>query len=139
MALSAFDDSAAPPEPAAVGEVLGPSARLWDQLVSAVTESYPPIVALWNFAGAKYGWSLRLKRRDRNLLHLTPQPGTFLLGVVLGEKAARAAHSGELPKAVLKLIDEAPRYGEGRGIRMQVATTDDVETALMLTALKMGR
>ncbi|HEY5169687.1 MAG TPA: DUF3788 family protein [Thermoleophilia bacterium] len=139
MALSAFDDVSSPPQPAAVSEVLGPSARLWDQLVSAVTESHPPTVALWNFAGVKYGWSLRLKRRDRNLLHLTPQPGTFLLGVVLGEKAALAAHRGELPKAVLKVIDEAPRYGEGRGIRMQVATTADLETARMLTALKMGR
>ena len=37
------------------------------------------------------------------------------------------------------MIDEAPRYGEGRGIRMQVATAADLETARLLTALKMGR
>ena len=139
MALSTFDDPSSPPAPAEVAGVLGASARLWDQLVLGVTESYPPITALWNFAGVKYGWSLRLKRRDRNLLHLTPQRGTFLLGVVLGEKAAKAAHDGELPQSVLKVIDEAPRYGEGRGVRMQVTTATDLETALQLTALKMGR
>jgi hypothetical protein len=139
MALSAFEDPSSPPAPAEVAGVLGASAPLWDQLVSEVTASYPPITALWSFAGVKYGWSLRLRRRDRNLLHLTPQPGTFLLGVVLGEKAAQAAHDGELPQAVLEVIDEAPRYGEGRGVRMQVATAADVETARLLTTLKMGR
>ena len=139
MALSAFDDPSSPPSPAEVAEVLGSAAGLWDRLVSDVTDSYPPITALWNFAGAKYGWSLRLRRRDRNLLHLTPQPGSFLLGVVLGEKAAAAARDGEAPQAVLRVIDEAPRYGEGRGIRMQVATVADLETARTLTALKMGR
>jgi hypothetical protein len=139
MALSAFADPSAPPASATVAEVLGSSARLWDRLVTEVTESYPPVTSLWNFAGAKYGWSLRLRRRDRNLLHLTPQPGSFLLGVVLGEKAAKAASDAALPQAVLKVIDEAPRYGEGRGIRMQVATAADLEVARMLAALKMGR
>jgi hypothetical protein len=139
MALSAFDDPSSPPAPAELAEVLGASARLWDQLVSGVTEAYPPITGLWNFAGAKYGWSMRLRRRDRNLLHLTPQLGSFLLGVVLGEKAARTAHDDALPQAVLKVIEAAPRYGEGRGIRMQVATMADLDTARMLTTLKMGR
>jgi hypothetical protein len=59
--------------------------------------------------------------------------------VVLGEKAAKAASDAALPQAVLKVIDEAPRYGEGRGIRMQVATAADLEVARMLAALKMGR
>jgi hypothetical protein len=110
--LSAFDDGSRPPDSAEIAEVLGPSHGLWDRLVATVTAAYPPVTQLWNFGGAKYGWSLRLKRRDRILLYLTPQSGCFLLGVVLGEKAARTAHDSGLPEAVLALIDDAPRYGE---------------------------
>ena len=62
-----------------------------------------------------------------------------LLGVVLGEKAAKAARADRLPEAVLRLVDEAPRYGEGRGVRMTVSTPADLQTALALAALKMGR
>jgi hypothetical protein len=138
MALSAFDDESHPPEPGGLEAVLGWSAGLWDDLVAHVAASYPPITQLWNFAGAKTGWSLRLKRRDRIVLYMTPQPGGFLLGVVLGEKAARAAHDAGLPEAVLALIDDAPRYGEGRGIRLAVSTGDDLAAARILAALKMA-
>jgi uncharacterized protein YdhG (YjbR/CyaY superfamily) len=139
VALSAFDEESHPPEPGGLEAVLGQSADLWDQLVTHVAEAYPPITQLWHFAGAKYGWSLRLKRRDRIVLYMTPQPGSFLLGVVLGETAAQAAHDSGLPEPVLALIDGAPRYGEGRGIRLAVSTGDDLAAARTLAALKMAK
>jgi hypothetical protein len=44
-----------------------------------------------------------------------------------------------LPEPVLALIDGAPRYGEGRGIRMAISTGDDLVAAQMLAALKMAK
>jgi hypothetical protein len=137
MALSAFADKSHPPEPDELKTVLGQSAELWEQLVSHVAAAYPPITELWNFAGAKFGWSLRLKRRHRVVLYMTPQVGHFLLGVVLGDKAVRTAHGARLPEPVLALIDTAPRYAEGRGIRLPIATRDDLVAAQTLAALKM--
>ncbi len=138
MALSAFDDKSRPPKPGELEAVLGDSAGLWDELVAHVEGAYPPVTQLWNFSGAKYGWSLRLKRRERIVLYMTPQPGGFLLGVVLGEKAAKAAHDSGLPKSVLILIDGAPRYAEGRGIRLVVSSAGDLAAARTLAALKMA-
>jgi hypothetical protein len=138
MALSSFDDKSHPPKPAELKKVLGKSAGLWDELVSHVTGSHPPITEQWNFSGAKYGWSLRLKRKDRIVLYLTPQAGVFLAGIVLGEKAAKAAHESGLPDSTLTLIDSAPRYAEGRGIRLAVATRRDLLAVKQLAALKMA-
>jgi hypothetical protein len=70
---------------------------------------------------------------------MTPQLEQFQLGVVLGELAAERAHDEHLPDDVLELIDEAPRYGEGRGIRLPIRTEDDLRTAMTLAALKLGR
>ena len=139
MVLSALDDESHPPGPGELEAVLRGSAEPWEQLVAHVTAVYPPITQIWTFAGAKYGWSMRLKRRDRVVLYMTPQPGSFLLGVVLGEKAAKAAHDSGLPAPVLALIDDAPRYGEGRGIRFTVSTAEDLAAALALAALKMAK
>jgi hypothetical protein len=139
MALSAFDDKARPPAAAELAEVLGRTSGLWVELVRHVTDSYPPVAGVWNHGGAKLGWSLRLKRKDRILLHLTPQRGQFLVGVVLGEAAAERAHAERLPDPALKLIDEAPRYGEGRGIRFAVCDDEDLASALSLVALKVVR
>jgi hypothetical protein len=99
MAVSAFGDESCPPESRELEAVLGQSAELWEGLVAHVTAAYPPIAQLWNFAGVKYGWSLRLKRRGRIVLSMTPRPGGLLLGVVLGEKAARIAHDSGLRSA----------------------------------------
>jgi hypothetical protein len=37
---------------------------------------------------------------------------------------------------VLALIDDAPRYGEGRGIRLVVSNEEDLAAARMLVELK---
>jgi len=139
MALSAFQDKSQEPSAGELSEVLDAAHGPWRELVEHVVTTYPPIREEWRFAGAKYGWSLRLVRKDRVVLYLTPRAGSFLLGVVLGEKAVRAAHDQRLPDQVLALLDAAPRYAEGRGIRLEVATTDDIVTVRQLAALKMSR
>ena len=136
--LSAFDDRSQPPDEAGLKGVLGRSFGLWKRLIAHVGQEHGPINEQWNFAGAKFGWSLRLRRKDRVVLYMTPQAGAFLVGVVLGERAAQAAHDADLPESVLALIDNAPRYAEGRGIRLAVATRDDLRAVEQLAAIKMA-
>ena len=139
MALSVFDDKSHQPSPDEVRKVLGDSEIWWDEIVTFVSQTYPPIIELWNHAGAKYGWSLRLKQKDRVVLYLTPQVSSFLAGVVLGEKAAQAAHDEGAPAAVLAAIDGAPKYAEGRGIRLSITSAEDAATVCELVRLKMGK
>ena len=107
MALSAFDDPAHPPGPADLSRSLGASASLWKAVVTHVGRTCAPVTEAWNFSGAKFGWSLRLKRAERVLVYLTPQEGRFLVGIVLGEKAVASAREKGLPAAV----DRPPRRG----------------------------
>jgi hypothetical protein len=143
MALSAFDDRAAPPAPAELRARLGKSARLWEALVDGVSAAHPPVHEEWSFPGAKFGWSLRLKRKERVVLYLIPGEKGFLAGVVLGEKAVgallRPAPGGApLPAPIRALLEAAPRYAEGRGLRVPVARKGDADTVLRLVAAKMG-
>jgi hypothetical protein len=117
LALSAFDDRSRSPDPDELRAALGPAGTLWRQLLAHAAQRDPSVVQLWHFSGPRYGWSLRLKQKDRVVLHMTPCRGHFLAGVVLSEKTVASAPAKGLPKPILAVIEAAPRYAEGRGIR----------------------
>ena len=60
------------------------------------------------------------------------------MGFVLGEKAVKAAHQGSLPDSVLTVIDEAKKYAEGRGVRIEIRNKKDLNIAKELAAIKMA-
>ena len=137
MSDNPLDDRSHPPSRGELVQALGRSAALWDDLVSRLSERHRPITEHWNFSGPKFGWSLRLKRRGRIVVYLTPRAGSFLAGIVLGDKAAAAARQHGARARTLALIDAAPRYAEGRGIRVPVTTRVGLRTVEELAALKM--
>jgi hypothetical protein len=138
MALSAFDDKEHPPAHDDLIAVLGKSAARWDAVIDDLRERYPPIDEQWGFSGKKWGWGLRAKRKKRAILYLTPQEGFFYVGFALGEKAVHAALDARLPKRIVEAIDAAPRYAEGRGLRLEVRRDADLGWVHKLAAAKMA-
>ena len=138
MALSFFDDKSSPPTDAELKTALGRTATHWDSLITHIATEFPPLDKTWGYAGAKWGWSLRLKQKKRTVLYMTPCPKHFLVGFALGEKAVRAAHAVPLPEEVLSIIDEAPRYPEGRGVRIEVRNKRNLQHSKQVAAVKMA-
>jgi hypothetical protein len=106
-------------------------------LISHIEAAYPPLEKTWGFAGAKWGWSLRLKQKKRTVLYMTPCSKHFLVGFALGEKAVKAAIARPLPDSILAIIEEAPRYAEGRGVRIEVRNKRELEAVKELASVKM--
>lgn len=139
VALSALEDKSHQPTASDLAATIGKSTSLWKTIVTEIAKAHSPIDEVWNFAGAKFGWSLRLRKRDRVILYLIPQTNGFLAGIVLGEKAVEAAREAHIREDVRTMIDAARPYAEGRGIRLPVTNGDDVKVVLDLVALKMRR
>jgi hypothetical protein len=91
----------------------------------------------WNSVSQKYGWSLRLKIKDRTIAYLAPCDDCFTVSFVLGPKAVVAAHQPGLPKAVVEAIDNAPRYAEGTGVRFTMKRIADLAPARKLAIIKL--
>jgi len=136
MALSAFDDREIPPDERSLAATLGRASGLWRELTAGLQSDYGPLREQWHFSGASYGWSFRLKQPKRVLVYLTPCRGHFLASIALGERACDAARTAGLPAAVLTLIEGAPRYAEGRGLRMPVKGRKDLDAVRQLAAIK---
>lgn len=138
MAYSAFDDRDLKPRDSDLAVVLGDSQDLWTELKSKIEEQFHPLSVDWTFSGKKWGWSLRLKQKKRAVLYMTPRSGYFVAGLALGQKAVDAAHQSDLPQSTLEMIDGSDVYAEGRAVRFEVRTREDVGTAVRIAAIKMA-
>jgi hypothetical protein len=56
----------------------------------------------------------------------------------LGEKAVKVAHESDLPVSVLEVIDNAKKCAEGRGVRLEVRSAEDVRNVEKLAVIKMA-
>jgi hypothetical protein len=138
VALSAFDDKSKQPRAADLKKALGRTSAHWDSVIFHIAAEYAPLEKTWNFAGANWGWSLQLKQKKRTVLYMTPCTGLFLVGFALGEKAVQAAHDSSLPESILKVIDEAKKYAEGRAVRIEIKNKKDLQITKKLAAIKMA-
>ena len=138
MAFSAFDDKTREPRETELATVLGESAGLWQRLVAGVGSRFDPLAEDWTFSGKKWGWALRLKHKKRAVLYLTPSEGFFYAGFALGQKAVDAAHESGLPADVLAVIDGSRKYAEGRAVRLEVRSEEDVRSVVQLASIKMS-
>jgi len=92
----------------------------------------------WQSVSPKYGWGLRLKLKKRTIVYLGPCDGCFRVAFVLGDGAVAAARQSGLPKTALKLLDEAPHYAEGTGLRLIVKAQKDLAAIRKLALIKLA-
>jgi len=137
MALSAFDDKSKQPQDDDLAATLGSTFVFWNELKRLIALRFAPLSIEWGFTSKKTGWGLRLKRETRTILYMTPCKGYFLVSFALGEKAVKAAHESDLPTSVLKIINSAKKYVEGRGVRLEVRNTEDLRNVEKLAVIKM--
>ena len=138
MALSAFDDRSRKPQEADLAATLNRSFASWNELKKLIGSRFEPVAFEWGFTSKTTGWGLRLKHEKRTILYMTPCKGHFLASFALGEKAVKAAHNSDLSNSVLKVIDSAKKYAEGRGVRLEVRDARDVRQVVMLAVIKMS-
>ena len=134
--VNAFLDKASQPTAADLAAALGRARTPWDRLLAALADEYK-LVGEWHSYSRKAGWSLRLKKKDRNIVYLSPCRGCFLASFALGEKAVAAALGSGLPPTVVQIIRTATKYAEGTAVRIPVTTAGDLPAVQELVRIKL--
>jgi hypothetical protein len=136
---NAFIGKATPPEPAEITAALGETAALWQKLIDwLATEKGVSEVEWKGVYPNKYGWSARLKLKKRTIVYMGPCNGCFRVALVLGDRAVAAAKDANLPKSLLKSIEEARRYAEGTWIYIVVRRTSQLSAIHKLVEIKLA-
>lgn len=126
------------PTPDDVAIALGPAAPAWNELLDWLTNEQHLDEREWISYSPKSGWALRVKRKKRNIVYMTPGQDCFRVSFILGDRAIAAAHATRLPKALAKALDEAPRYPEGTGLRLVVSKAKELAAVRALTLVKLA-
>ena len=138
MSPSAFLDRGSPPSERALEAVLRKGNGLWADLRARLSADFAPLKEKWSYSGKSHGWILQLRHRQKTVLYLVPCPGYFVASFAMAEKAWQAALGSSLPAPVLRIIREAPRYPEGRGVRLEVRNRKDLANVAELASIKMA-
>lgn len=135
---NAFVNKPTQPTEVELAAALGPAKAAWDQLLSELAQEHGVNVHEWKCHSPKWGWSLRVKRKARTIVWLSPSAGCFTVLFILGDKAMQAARQNQLPQRIVKVMEKAPKYPEGTGIRIVVKSTRDITILLKLAAVKLA-
>ena len=136
MALSACVEKARSPTDEDLRATLGRAFAPWCRLLALVSTRIGPVTEVWGFTSASTGWGLRVRRKDRVILYMTPQRNKFLVSFALGEKAVAAVQATRMPAAILSAVASAPKYAEGRGVRIEVTNNRPVAALAALAEIK---
>jgi len=131
-------DKAQVPNDEELKKALGTSFDLWKSIRDYTLKNYPKAQEEWNFPGAKYGWSFRIKDKKRAIVYLLPGDKNFRVALVYGEKATNQALSSNLSKEIKDIIETATVYAEGRGFRIEITDKKIIKDIEMLIDIKLA-
>ena len=138
MSVSVFEDKATMPDDKMLDKALGKSNRLWREIKKHLKAEYGELNEDWKFYGQKSGWILKTLRKKRNLFFFIPLKGSFQVTFVFGDKAVAAVQKSDLPKKLVTKLKNARKYAEGRGLRIDVKNSADVEHVKRLVEIKIN-
>ena len=138
MTPNAFVGRTKAPTAAEVALALGPAGAVWDRLLADLADDLGVTGREWKSYSPKHGWALRLMRGKRNVVYLSPCVGSFIVTFILGDRAVRAARADKPSARLLKLLDGAPKYPEGTGVRLDVKSARDLPVVKTLARIKVA-
>lgn len=138
MAVSVFEDKITMPDDKMLAGALGKSNRLWQEIKKHLKAEYGELIEEWKFYGQKSDWILKTLRKKRNLFFFIPLEGSLQISFVFGEKAVAAVEKSDLPEELITELKDARKYAEGRGLRIDVKNSTDIENIKKLVEIKIN-
>jgi hypothetical protein len=122
-----------------LAKAMGKQYQLWKDIAQYVVEKYPKAFEEWKYFSIKnYGWSFRLKDKKRNIIYMGPRDGFFMAAFVFIDKCVDMVQESSLPQSIKDELQNAKKYPEGRGIRLEVRKKADIANIKTLVDIKLA-
>lgn len=133
-----FLDKSLKPNNKTLEKALGPSYKLWQQVQKKINEQYDGLKPEWKYYGMKYGWTLKMMLKKKNLFFFGPCDKYFRIVFVFGDRAEKAIEESGISPDLIEEFKNAKRYAEGRGINIEVRNQKQLRDLVKLTEIKVN-
>jgi hypothetical protein len=134
---SIFTNKAETPNEIGLQEALGETYAYWQIFAEHTKKLYPESTEEWSFTSEKFGWSFRIKDKKRVLIYLLPRDKFFKVAFVFGQKATDVIMESNISESIIKELQAAKVYAEGRGIRIEIKDEIWLKDILNLIEIKI--
>ena len=138
MPVKLFDTKELEPSEKNLKLVLGKSYKELQVLIEFIKTNYQEPVPAWKFYSPKYGWTMKLLLKKRNLFFLSPLENAFSISFVFGDKAVKTIIESDLPAEIIETLNNARKYAEGRGINFIIDDSTKTEILKKLIEIKIA-
>lgn len=137
MKADVIFDKTTEPNDELVQQLVGETYSLWNEIRTKLHAEYGDLHEEWKYYGKKSGWTLKKYLKKRNLFFFKPYDGYFMIAFVFGDKAVQAVEESDLPVSLKTELREARKYAEGRGLRLDIQSPEQVDYIIKLVDIKV--
>jgi hypothetical protein len=138
MDQSIFMDKSKTPTDKDLELALGHTYAVWHLIRDYLYALFPAATDEWTSPGEKYGWSYRIKFKKRTIIYFLPRDGFFKVAFVFGQKAVDKIVESHVKAEIIKDLQEARVYAEGRGIRIAIKDSTLINDVKELIEIKLA-
>ena len=89
--------------------------------------------------GERYRWAFRFQKSGRLILAMYPNRGHLTVQIILGTAQLAIAAAMTLPPFIVRVMEAAKKYPEGRWLFIPVKSAKDAGELRDMIALKISR
>jgi hypothetical protein len=127
MSVGCFTDKQKTPQQNEVKTAIGACFPLWQELITHIQDTYTPREEFKFLYGRNYGWGIRFQAKSKLLACLYPTSGYFTVQIILNPAEVEAVRSMDPGEGVVRAIDAATPYPEGRWLFIPVESQAGLE------------
>ena len=135
MGIGIFTDKGHQPTVEAMLATVGSKRLFWEKLTGFISDNHRA-QRDFTFYGKNYGWAVRFRKGGKALISLYPGKEEFTVQIVLGPTQADEAFGLNLGENVIKIIENAHKYPEGRWLFIKIESEQDLGDVQKLLMVK---
>jgi len=132
-----FLDKSKQPTERQLKDAIADTYEYWIEIKNRIAELYGDTKGEWKFYSKKSGWTIKTLLKKRNLFFFQPFANYFSLTFVFGVKAVNVIEESNVSEELKRVLRDAKKYAEGRGLLVDVKTRNDLADVNKLIDIKI--
>ena len=133
-----LNDKSEYPDDKVLKRYLGDAKAAWDAFTTFLDSSYPDYTREWRYYNDGKSWLYKVANKRKTICWVGVYPGEFRTTFYFPDRAESLIVGSTLRKKFIEQFVNGRRYGNTRGLTVEIRRAADLSTTKKLIAIKDG-